>query len=118
MRNMSRIKLAGPVLLAVGLLFAVPASAQMGSGMMSGGKGDTGKMQMGGILHDMADHMGSLSGKMSNGNLSKAQQKQMAEQMRDMATMLGDMSGMMGKGMMMNNGQMGKMRKQMDKMMK
>ena len=68
----------------------------------------------------MADQMMGMSGEMSKGTMSGAQQKQMSERMRKMATMMNDMSGMMGKGMMMDadtQKRMDQMRKQMDEMM-
>ena len=64
--------------------------------------------------------MMGMSGEMSKGTMSAAQQKQMSERMRKMATMMDDMSGMMGKGMMMDadaQKRMDQMRKQMDEMM-
>ncbi|MHB1232210.1 MAG: hypothetical protein ACYCZQ_06490 [Burkholderiales bacterium] len=100
---------------------ALPAGAQMGSGMMdakNGGPG-SGAQQMSGIEHDMANQMMGMSGEMSKGTMSTMQQKQMGERMRKMATMMDDMSGMMGKGMMMNaenQKRMDQMRKQMDEM--
>lgn len=109
-------------LLALGLAFTLPASAQMG-GMMDGKKGGPGPgmQQMSGMMHDMADQMVGMSGEMGKGNVSAARQKQMGERMREMATMMDQMSGMMGKGMMMDpdmQKQMDSMRKQMDGMMK
>jgi hypothetical protein len=96
--------------------------AQMGGGMMDGKKGDgPGMQQMSGMMHDLADHMVGMSGDMSKGKLSAAQQKQMSERMREMATMMDQMSGMMGKGMMMDaemQKQMHGMRGRMDDMMK
>ena len=99
----------------------LPASAQMGSGMADAKKGGpgSGAQQMSGIEHDMADQMMGMSGEMSKGSMSAAQQKQMSERMRKMATMMDDMSGMVGKGMMMdteNQKRMDQMRKQMDEM--
>ena len=86
-----------------------------------GGPQGQGMQQMSGMMHDMCDQAVSMSGQMAHGNLSAAQQKQMAERMRTMGTMMDQMSGMMGKGMMMDDGQqkqMGEMRMQMDNMMK
>ncbi|KVW94213.1 hypothetical protein [Thiobacillus denitrificans] len=100
---------------------ALPANAQMGSGMMDAKKGGpgSGTQQMSTMTNDMADQVMGMSGEMSKGNLSAAQQKQMGERMRMMATMMDDMSGMMGKGMMMDadtQKRMDQMRKQMDEM--
>lgn len=111
------------VLLIAGIAIAVPVHAQMGSGMMDAKKGGpgSGAQQMSAMTHDMADQMMGMSGEMSQGNLSAAQQKQMSERMRKMATMMDDMSGMIGKGMMMDadaQKRMDQMRKQMDGMMK
>lgn len=110
-------------LVAVGVFaLALPASAQMGSDMMDGKKGGpgSGTQSMSGIGHDMAGQMKGMSGEMSKGTMSAAQQKQMGERMRKMASMMDDMSGMMGKGMMMDGDSqkhMDQMRKQMDEMM-
>ncbi|MHB1053819.1 MAG: hypothetical protein ACYCZT_12245 [Thiobacillus sp.] len=103
-------------------LMATPLYADMhGKGMEKGAMGDqkSGMTQMSGMTHDMANQVMGMSGEMSKGNLSAAQQKQMSERMRKMATMMDDMSGMMGKGMMMDVEQqkkMGEMRKQLDAM--
>lgn len=109
--------------LAAASVFALslPAGAEMGAGMMDAKKNvpGSGAQQMSTMEHDMADQMMSMSGEMSRGNMSAAQQKQMSERMRKMATMMDDMSGMMGKGMMMdaeNQKRMDQMRKQMDEM--
>lgn len=101
---------------------ALPANAQMGQGMMDAKKSGQcpGAQPMSTMSHDMADQMMGMSGEMSKGTLSAAQQKQMSERMRKMATMMDDMSGMMGKGMMMDadtQKRMDQMRKQMDEMM-
>jgi len=112
-------KAVGTGVLVFGLSLAVPAIAEMG-GMMGGPQGQ-GMNQMSGMMHDMGDHMMSMSGQMSHGNMNASQQKQMSERMRNMATMMDHMSGMMGKGMMMDQDmqkQMGEMRMQMDSMMK
>lgn len=112
-------KVVGLGLLVMGLVLSVPAGAQMGD--MMGGPQGKGIQQMSGMMHDMADQMMGMSGNMSQGKMSAAQQKQMAERIRTMATMMDNMSGMMGKGMMMDAGQqkqMGDMRMQMDGMMK
>ena len=100
---------------------ALPANAEMGAGKMDAQKGGpgSGAQQMSGIEHDMADQIMGMSGEMSKGGMSAAQQKQMSERMRKMAIMMDDMSGMMGKGMMMdteNQKRMDQMRKQMDEM--
>lgn len=73
---------------------ALPANAQMGSGMMGAKKGGpgSGAQQMSTMTHDMADRMMGMSGEMSQGNLSAAQQKQMSERMRKMATMMDEMT--------------------------
>jgi len=120
MNKLSGVRQIAPALLIAGLVFAAPVGAQMG-GMMNGSQGDRGMMKMSGVMHDMADHMVSLSGRMSQGNMTAAQQKQMAESMREMAGMIDNMSSMTGKGMMMGPEQMGNldaMQKQMDRMMK
>jgi len=112
-------KAVGTGALVVGLSLAIPSLAQM-DGMMGGPQGK-GMNQMSGMMHDMGNHMMSMSGQMSHGNMNATQQKQMGERMRNMATMMDHMSGMMGKGMMMDpemQKQMGDMRKQMDTMMK
>ena len=100
---------------------AIPANAQMGSGMDAKKGGQCpGAQQMSTTERDMADQMMGMSGEMSKGNMSAAQQKQMSERMRKMATMMEDMSGMMGKGMMMDadtQKRMDQMRRQMDEMM-
>ncbi len=101
---------------------ALPANAQMGSGMTAARKdgGCPGAQQMSTTEHDMANQMMGMSGEMSKGTMSGAQQKQMSERMRKMATMMDDMSGMMGKGMMRDadtQKRMDQMRKQMDEMM-
>lgn len=119
MRNSTMGALIGLGLLVVGLVLAVEAGAQMGN--MMGGPQGQGMQNMSSMMHDMGDQMVSLSGQMSHGNLSSAQQKQMAERMRTMAIMMDQMSGMMGKGMMMDAGhqkQMSEMRHQMDQMKK
>jgi hypothetical protein len=110
-------------LLALGFAMAQPALAQTGGGMMGGKKGGAGPgmQQMSGMMHDMSDQMMGMSGDMSKGSMSAAQQKQMGERMRTMATMMDQMSGMMGKGMMMDadmQKQMQDMRGRMDGMMK
>lgn len=103
-------------------MMAGPGGGTMGPGMMGGPKGPgPGAQQMSTMTHDMADQMVGMSGEMSKGNLSAAQQKQMSERMRKLATMMDDMSGMMGKGMMPDpemQKRMEQMRKQMDGMMK
>ena len=101
---------------------ALPANAQMGAGKMDAQKGmpGSGAQQMSGIEHDMADQMMGMSGEISKGTMSAAQQKQMSERMRKMATMMDDMSGIMGKGMMVDadtQKRMEQMRMQMDEMM-
>jgi len=109
------------VVLASGLVIALPVGAQMGGGMMGDGKGNAGMNQMSGVMHDMADQRMSMSGNMSRGDMTGAQQKRMAERMGTFATMLDSMSSIMGKGMMMDDAQqkhMNGMRKQMDEMMK
>ena len=119
MRKLNMGKVTGLGLLVIGLALVVPAGAQMGD--MMGGPQGKGMQQMSGMMHDMVDQMIGMSGNMSAGKMSAAQQKQMAEHMRTMATMMDNMSGMMGKGMMMDAGQqkqMGDMRMQMDGMMK
>ena len=90
----------GAGLLVLGLALALPAYAQMGGGMMDGQKGgmmdggkgmdsgarqkDGGKMggpgaqQMSGTMHDMSGQMTEMSSRMSKGNMSAAEQKQMA----------------------------------------
>lgn len=102
---------------------ALPANAQMGPGMMDSEKRGQcpGAQQMSTMENDMADQMMGMSGEMSKGTMSAAQQKQMSERMRKMATMMDDMSGMMGKGMMMDadtQKRMDQMRMQMDEMMR
>ena len=110
-------------LVAAGVFaLALPANAQMGPGMMDANKSGQcpGAQQMSTMSHDMADQMMGMSGEMSKGTMSAAQQKQMSDRMRKMATMMDDMSGMMGKGMMMDadtQKRMDQMRKQMDEMM-
>ena len=119
MHTLNMGKVTGLGVLMAGLLLAVPAGAQMDN--MMGGPQGKGMQQMSGMMHDMADQMMGMSGKMNQGKMSAAQQKQMAERMRTMATMMDNMSGMMGKGMMMDAGQqkqMGDMRMQIDGMMK
>lgn len=100
---------------------ALPANAQMGPGMMDAKKSGQcpGAQQMSTMSHDMADQMMGMSGEMSKGTMSAAQQKQMSERMRKMATMMDDMSVMMVKDMMMDadtQKRMDQMRKQMDEM--
>jgi len=102
-------------LFTLGFVLVQPALAQTGDGT------GPGMQQMSGMMHDMSDQMMGMSGGMSKGGMSAAQQKQMGERMRTMATMMDQMSGMMGKGLMMDAGQqkqMGEMRMQMDDMMK
>ena len=116
-------KTAITTLFVLGFAMVLPALAQSGGGTMDGKKGGAGPgmQQMSGMMHDMSDQMMGMSGDMSQGKLSAAQQKQIGERMRTMATMMDQMSGMMGKGMMMDAGQqkqMGEMRMQMDGMMK
>ena len=101
---------------------ALPANAQMGPGMMDAKKSAQcpGAQQMSTMSHDMADQMMGMSGEISKGTMSAAQQKQMSERMRKMATMMDDMSGIMGKGMMVDadtQKRMEQMRMQMDEMM-
>ncbi len=108
------------VMLASALVFTMPVGAQMGGGMMGDTKSDAGMNQMSGMMHDMADHMMSMSGDMSKGNMTTDQQKMMSERMGKFATMMDHMSNIMGKGMMMDDSQqkqMGEMRMQMDNMM-
>jgi len=108
-------------ILSLALLGAVGAYAQPGGA--KGGHADMGgpgAQQMGGMMHE-ADQMMEMSGRMSQGQMTPEQQKQMAERMRIMATMMDRMSGMAGKGMMMDadmQKQIGEMRRQMDDMMK
>jgi hypothetical protein len=52
-----------------------------GHGMMEGQKGK-GSQQMSGTMHDMAGQMMSMTGNMAKGNMSAAQQKQMAGRMK------------------------------------
>ena len=116
-------KTALTTLFVLGFAMALPALAQSGGGTMDGKKGGPGPgmQQMSGMMHDMSDQMMGMSGDMSKGGMSAAQQKQMGERMRTLSTMMDQMSGMMGKGMMMDAGQqkqMGDMRMQMDGMMK
>jgi len=120
MKHMRVSSLLGSTVLMLSLVAVSPVSAQM-DGMMGQQQGGPGMMQMSGMMHDMADQMVAMSGEMSKGAMSAAQQKQMAERMRTMATMMDGMSGMMGKGMMMDadmQKRMDQMRKQMDEMMK
>jgi len=112
-------------LLAAGVfVVSVPASAQMGSGMMGDKMGNSmsgsGAQQMSGLQQDMSGQMMGMSADMSKGNMSATQQKQMGERMRMMGSMMGDMSSMTGKGMVMDadtQKRMEQMRMQMKGMM-
>jgi len=108
-------------ILSLALLGAAGVYAQSGAKGDHADMGGPGAQQMGGMMHDMAEQMKSMSGQMSQGKMDAPTQKQMAERMRTMSTMMDRMSGMAGKGMMMDadmQKQMGEMRKQMDEMAK
>src|SRR3989338_7910193 len=103
-------------ILVTGMALSVSVYAEKPGGMMG-----MGSQPMSGVMHDMSKEMGTMSGQMSQGNMSPEMQKQMAERMKQMSGMLENMSGMTGKGMMMDadmQKQMDRMRKQMDEMMK
>lgn len=120
MRN-AVCNLAVTGMLSLVLLGVSGAYAQGGPKDGHADMGGPGAQQMGGMMHDMADQMMEMSGRMSQGRMTAEQQKQMSARMRTMATMMDRMSGMAGKGMMMDTDmqkQMGEMRKQMDDMMK
>lgn len=102
-------------------LVGVPLYAAQGPKDDHTAMGGPGAQQMGGMMHDMADQMMEMSGRMSQGRMNAEQQTQMSARMRTMATMMDRMSGMAGKGMMMDadmQKQVGEMRKQMDDMTK
>lgn len=112
------IAMTGILSLAV---VGVSAYAAQGPKDSHASMGGPGAQQMGGMMHDMADQMMEMSGRMSQGRMSAEQQTQMSARMRTMAMMMDRMSGMAGKGMMLDadmQKQMGEMRKQMDDMMK
>ncbi|MHB1053831.1 MAG: hypothetical protein ACYCZT_12305 [Thiobacillus sp.] len=117
-------KLLASLFAAGVFVVSVPASAQMGSGMMGDKMGTSmtgsGAQQMSGLQHDMSGQMMGMSAEISKGNMSAAQQKQMGERMRMMGTMMGDMSSMTGQGMVMDaetQKRMEQMRMQMKGMM-
>lgn len=113
-------------LFAAGIFaLALPANAQMGSGMMGDKMGNSmpgpGIQQMSGLQRDMANQMMGMSGEMAKDNMSAAQQQMMSERMNKMGAMMGDMSGMMGQGMMMDANtqkRMDQMRMQINGMMR
>lgn len=105
--------------------FALPVSAQMGSGSQQmEGQGSmkgpmheqSGKMQMSDMMHDMGEQMMSMSREMSHGDTTPERHKQMMKQMDQMSEMIEHMSGMMGKGMMGDGMMNPKHQKQMDRM--
>lgn len=113
-------------MLTASLVLAAPLYAQMGGGMMGGqgsgmGSGmmggqqgmggeiqqrggttnqqrgpETGREQVSGVMHDMADQLMQLARQMSKGEMAAATRQRTQEQMWEMAMMIERLSDMMG----------------------
>jgi len=107
--------------LAAGMLLIFSAYGAQQDGPKANMPPGAGAQQMSEMLRDMSGQMGEMFKTMSRGNLTQAQQKQMADRMRTMSGMMQNLSVMAGGGMMLDDEhqkQMQDMRKQMNQMMK